>query len=93
MKRLISLLVGVICSVLHLCAQDTVRVGDFVLDELEVLETFVIHDDLSGPENKMKYFTHDEIQHLPISNVADVLTCQGKKQLFGLLTAQSNIEH
>lgn len=75
MKRLISLLVGVLCSVLHLCAQDTVRVGDFTLDELEVLETFVIHDDFSGPENKMRYFSHDEIQHLPISNVADVLTC------------------
>lgn len=75
MKRHISILVGVICSVLHLCAQDTVRVEDFTLDELEVLETFVIHDDFSGPENKMKYFTHDEIQHLPISNVADVLTC------------------
>lgn len=75
MKRFINLLVGVICSVLHLCAQDTVRVEDFTLNELEVLETFVIHDDFSGPENKMKYFTHDEIQHLPISNVADVLTC------------------
>lgn len=77
MKRLISLSVFALCSLFYtpLRAQDTVRVEDFTLDELEVLETFVIHDDFSGSENKVKYFAHDEIQHLPISNISDVLTC------------------
>ena len=51
------------------------RVEDFRLDEVEVLGTFVIIDDFSGPQNKVKYFTHDEIQHLPISNISDVLNC------------------
>ncbi|MBR6118248.1 MAG: TonB-dependent receptor plug domain-containing protein [Paludibacteraceae bacterium] len=77
MKRLISILICALCSVLclPLHAQDTMRVEDFRLDEVEVLGTFVIIDDFSGPQNKVKYFTHDEIQHLPISNISDVLNC------------------
>lgn len=77
MKRLISILICTLCSVLclPLHAQDTLHVEDFRLDEVEVLGTFVIIDDFSGPQNKVKYFTHDEIQHLPISNISDVLNC------------------
>lgn len=77
MKRLISILICTLCSVLclPLHAQDTLHVEDFQLNEVEVLGTFVIIDEFSGPQNKVKYFTHDEIQHLPISNISDVLTC------------------
>ena len=53
-------------------ANDTVRVEDFMLDEVEVL---VHRDDVSGSENKVEYLTHEQIRHLPISNIADVLTC------------------
>ena len=70
--------IGFLCTFL-LClplrANDTLRAEDFRLQELEVLGTFVIRDDFSGPENKMRYLTHDEIQQLPISNISDVLTC------------------
>ncbi len=56
MKRLISISVCALCSVLclPLHAQDTMRVEDFRLDEVEVLGTFVIIDEFSGPQNKVK---------------------------------------
>ena len=67
-RLIVASLVGL--CILPLPAQDTTRVEDFRLPEVEV---FVIRDDFGEKDNTVTYCTHEQIESLPITQLSDVL--------------------